>query len=612
MCGIVGVVAREGAAPAAADILIDGLRRLEYRGYDSAGIATLAAGAIASRRAAGKLARLEKKLAAAPLAGQAGIGHTRWATHGAPSEANAHPHIAGRVAVVHNGIVENFHPLRRELETGGARFASETDTEVAAHLLDRLLADGLTLEQAMAEAMKRLQGMFALAFLIGGTAQTIVAARRGAPLALGWGEGAMFLASDALALAPWTTRVSYLLEDDVAFLDPEGARIVAADGRQVERPQVDSQLSGALVGKGGHRHFMAKEIHEQPTAVGETLARYLDPVQGDLRLPPELEARLAASQRVALVACGTAFYAARIGAWWLERLARLPAWADIASEFRYRDAPLPEDGAAFFVSQSGETADTLSALRHAQSQGQTAIAITNTATSTMAREADIVLPTHAGPEICVAGTKTFTCQLAVLAAVAIAAARARGRLQGEAFATLAAALAQLPSTLARALQVEEQVRAVAHELADARDVLYLGRGPAHVIALEGALKLKEISYIHAEGHAAGEMKHGPIALIDDQVPVVVVAPDDDLFEKTVTNAREAAARGGRIVLIADRQGAERAGNLAWRSVTMPQITPLLAPIVYALPMQMLAYHAALRKGTDVDQPRNLAKSVTVE
>ena len=609
MCGIVGVVGRAGAAA----VLIDGLRRLEYRGYDSAGIATLAAGAIDCRRAAGKLARLEAKLAAAPLAGCTGIGHTRWATHGAPSEANAHPHVAGRVAVVHNGIVENFRALRGQLEGEGARFASETDTEVAAHLLDRLLARGLPVEEAMAVLMERLQGMFALAFLIaGGAGETIVGARRGAPLALGWGEGAMFLASDAIALASYTTRVSYLLEDDVVVLRPEGARIFDACGRRVERPAVDTQLTGALVGKGGHRHFMEKEIHEQPTAVGETLARYLDPVQGDVRLPMGLEERLARAERVALVACGTAFYAALIGRYWLERLARLPAWADIASEFRYCDAPLAEGGTAFFVSQSGETADTLEALRHARRQGQTVVAVTNTETSTMAREADIVLPTHAGPEICVAGTKTFTCQLAVLAAVAVAAGRARGRLAGEAFAALAAALAQLPSALARALHVEEEVRAVAHEIADARDVLYLGRGTAHVIALEGALKLKEISYIHAEGYASGEMKHGPIALIDEHVPVVVVAPGDELFEKTMSNAREAAARGGRIVLVTDQQGAARAGDLAWRTVAMPEVVPLLAPIVYALPVQMLAYHAALRKGTDIDQPRNLAKSVTVE
>ncbi|MBT7612710.1 MAG: glutamine--fructose-6-phosphate transaminase (isomerizing) [Rhodospirillaceae bacterium] len=607
MCGIIGVIGDQDAA----QILVDGLRRLEYRGYDSAGIATLVGGAVDRRRAEGKLNNLDARLHDEPLAGKIGIGHTRWATHGKPTERNAHPHIAGRVAVVHNGIIENFRDLREELSGQGARFASETDTEVVAHLLDRLLDQGLTVEKAMVTLMERLEGMFALGFLIGGGEDVIVGARRGAPLAVGWGEGEMYLASDAIALAPYTQKVSYLEENDFVIIRRDGADIFDGTGRKVTRPVINTHLSGAVIGKGNHRHFMEKEIHEQPTAVGETLARYLDPVSSEIHLPG-LDIDLAKVPRVTLIACGTAFYAALIGKYWLEQVARLPAEADVASEFRYRNAPMPEGGIALFVSQSGETADSLAALQYAKAQGQTIVTITNTETSSMARESDVVLPPHAGPEICVAATKTFTCQLSVLLSFALAAGKARGTVVGEAYDHAVGLMASLPSQLARVLHIEEEVEKVAHELVEARDVLYLGRGTSYVIAMEGALKLKEISYIHAEGYASGEMKHGPIALIDEHVPVIVVAPSDELFEKTMSNTQEAAARAGRIILITDEEGARQAGDLPEKVIVMPTVDPLIAPLAYAIPVQMLAYHAAVRKGTDVDQPRNLAKSVTVE
>ncbi|MDA0951614.1 MAG: glutamine--fructose-6-phosphate transaminase (isomerizing) [Proteobacteria bacterium] len=607
MCGIIGVIANHPAAP----MLVDGLRRLEYRGYDSAGVATLDHGAIGCRRAPGKLANLDDKLRAEPLAGNVGIGHTRWATHGVPNETNAHPHVAGRVAVVHNGIIENFRALRAELAVKGAVFASQTDTEVVAHLLDDLLGQGLSIEQAMVALMGRIEGMFSLAFLIAGDDEVLVGARRGAPLAVGWGDGEMFLASDAIALAPFTQKVSYLEEDDFVVVRRNGAVFHDARGKVVRRPLVNTQLSGASIGKGNHRHFMEKEIYEQPTAVGETLARYLDPVAREVRLPG-LDVDLAAVPRITLVACGTAYYAALVGKYWLEQVGRMPVEVDVASEFRYRNAPMPAGGIAIFVSQSGETADTLAALHYARSQSQTIVTITNTETSTMARASDVVLPTHAGPEIGVAATKTFTCQLSVLLALTIACGRARGALEGQALQAAVDALASLPSQIGRALRLEEEVKAIAHVIADARDVLYLGRGTSYVLALEGALKLKEISYIHAEGYPAAEMKHGPIALIDEQVPVIVVAPSDALFEKTMSNTQEAAAREGRIVLITDEEGARQAGDLPEHVIVMPTVDPLIAPVTYAVPVQLLAYHAAVRKGTDVDQPRNLAKSVTVE
>ena len=607
MCGIIGVIANDPAAP----LLVDGLRRLEYRGYDSAGVATLDHGLIGCRRAPGKLGNLDDKLRAEPLSGVVGIGHTRWATHGVPNETNAHPHVAGRVAVVHNGIIENFRALRAELAVKGVTFASQTDTEVVAHMLDDLLEQGLSVEDAMVVLMGKVEGMFSLAFLIAGEEELLVGARRGAPLAVGWGENEMFLASDAIALAPFTQKVTYLEEDDFVIVRRGGAVFHDASGKVVQRPVVNTQLSGAAIGKGNHRHFMEKEIYEQPTAVGETLARYLDPVEREVRLPG-LDLDLAAVPRITLVACGTAFYAALIGKYWLEQVGRMPAEVDVASEFRYRNAPMPRGGMAVFVSQSGETADTLAALHYAREQGQTTVTITNTVTSTMARASDVVLPTHAGTEIGVAATKTFTCQLAVLLSLAIACGKAGGALQGERLHAAVDALASLPSQIGRALRMEEEVKAIAHVIADARDVLYLGRGTSYVVAMEGALKLKEISYIHAEGYAAGEMKHGPIALIDEHVPVIVVAPTDELFEKTMSNTQEAAAREGRIILITDEEGARQTGDLPEHVVVMPTVDPLIAPVTYAVPVQMLAYHAAVRKGTDVDQPRNLAKSVTVE
>jgi glucosamine--fructose-6-phosphate aminotransferase (isomerizing) len=607
MCGIIGVIGEREAS----GLLVEGLRRLEYRGYDSAGIATLVGGAVDRRRAPGKLGNLDETLRDQPLAGSIGIGHTRWATHGVPNETNAHPHIAGRVAVVHNGIIENYRDIRDELAAQGARFSSETDTEVVAHLLDRLLDQGLSVEKAMVALMERLEGMFALGILIGGGEDVIVGARRGAPLAIGWGEGEMFLASDAIALAPYTQKVSYLDEDDFVVVRREGADIYDANGRKVTRAVVNTQFSGAAIGKGNHRHFMEKEIHEQPTAVGETLARYLDPVSNDVHLPG-LEVDLATVPRMTLIACGTGFYAALVGKYWLEQVARMPVEVDVASEFRYRNAPMPEGGVAVFLSQSGETADTLAALRYAREQGQTIVTITNTESSSMARESDVVLPTHAGPEICVAATKTFTCQLAVLLSVTVAVAKARGSLDSAALESAIASMVSLPSQISKVLRLESAIQPIAHALCESRDVLYLGRGTSYVVAMEGALKLKEISYIHAEGYAAGEMKHGPIALIDEHVPVIVVAPTDDLFEKTMSNTQEAKARGGRIILITDEEGARAADDLAEHTIILPKVDPLISAVTYAIPIQMIAYHAAVRKGTDVDQPRNLAKSVTVE
>ncbi len=607
MCGILGYIGGSEAVP----VLMDGLRRLEYRGYDSAGVAVLSPHGLVRRREAGKIANLEASLALESLEGHAGIGHTRWATHGAPTGRNAHPHVAGCVAVVHNGIIENYRTLREELCARGRRFDSDTDTEVVAHLFDELIETGRPLADAVVALMQRLEGMFALGLLVAGTGEVLVGARRGAPLAVGWSEGEMYLASDAIALAGHTRKVTYLEEDDFAVIRRDGAELHDARGRKVSRPVVDTELTGAAIGKDNYRHFMEKEIHEQPTAVGETLGRYLDPETSTIGLPG-LDIDLGAVPRMTLIACGTAYYAALIGRYWLEGVARLPADADIASEFRYRRAPMAEGGVAVFVSQSGETADTVAALRYARGLGQTIVVITNTETSTAAREADFVLPTHAGPEIGVAATKTFTSQIAVLLSLAIATARARGELDDTGVMRLADAMTTLPSTLARVLNMEDEFRRIAHDVAEARYVLYLGRGTSSVIAMEGALKLKEISYIHAEAYASGEMKHGPIALIDEHVPIIVVAPSDDLFEKTMSNVQEAKARGGRIILITDREGAARAGSVAGRKIVLPVVNALVSPIVYAIPVQMIAYHAAVRKGTDVDQPRNLAKSVTVE
>jgi glucosamine--fructose-6-phosphate aminotransferase (isomerizing) len=606
MCGIIGIL---GTAPAA-PLLLEGLRRLEYRGYDSAGVATLANGRIERRRAEGKLANLAALLERAPLAGTVGIGHTRWATHGRPNETNAHPHATGRVAVVHNGIIENFQELRAELEAAGHRFQTETDTEVVAHLLTRYLEEQKTPEEAMAAAMARLKGAFALAIIFAGRHDLMIGARRGSPLVVGYGEGEMFLGSDALALAPLTRRLSYLEEDDWAVVRADGAAIYQ-DGHAVDRPIRQTALSGALIGKGNYRHFMLKEIHEQPAVVGDTLRAYVDPFARRVALPA-LPVDLATVPRLTVVACGTAYLAGLVGKYWLEQVARLPVEIDIASEFRYREAPLPAGGATLVISQSGETLDTLAALRYARSAGQPILAILNAPESTMARESDLTLPTLAGPEIGVASTKAFTTQLIVLACLAIAAARARGALDAAGEARLTEALLELPARLAEALGQAAAAHRVAEQIAGARDVLYLGRGTAYPIALEGALKLKELSYIHAEGYAAGEMKHGPIALIDDAVPVIVVAPPGPWFEKTLSNLQEVVARGGRAILLSDQDGVARAGTKLAASIALPPADPFVAPVLYALPVQLLAYHAAVIKGSDVDQPRNLAKSVTVE
>ncbi|HZT21019.1 MAG TPA: glutamine--fructose-6-phosphate transaminase (isomerizing) [Dongiaceae bacterium] len=606
MCGIIGILGRQPAAP----LLIEGLKRLAYRGYDSAGVATLVNGHIDRRRAEGKLVNLEALLASSPLSGTVGIGHTRWATHGRPSEANAHPHATDRVALVHNGIIENFQALRDELAADGARFETETDSEVVAHLLTRELERQRTPEQAMELAMERLKGAFSLAVIFAGRADIMIGARRGAPLAVGFGEGEMYLGSDALALAPFTQRIAYLEEDDWTVLRSEGASFFNG-GRAVRRQAKVTALSGAMVGKGSHRHFMMKEICEQPAVIGETLQSLVNPLTRQTALPA-LPVDLGRIERLSIVGCGTAFLAGSVAKYWFERLARLPVEVDIASEFRYRAAPLPANGATLAISQSGETADTLAALRYARSQGHKLLAVVNAPESTMAREADCVLPTLAGPEIGVASTKAFTTQLVVLACLALGAARARGALGPADESRLVQALAEVPAHVVEVLAGEAKIRAVAQEIAEARDVLFLGRGATFPIAMEGALKLKELSYIHAEGYAAGEMKHGPIALIDEDMPVIVVAPTDELFDKTASNLEEAAARGGRVVLIADKTGIARLGAKARHVIEVPAADPFAAPIIYALPVQLLAYHAAVAKGTDVDQPRNLAKSVTVE
>jgi glucosamine--fructose-6-phosphate aminotransferase (isomerizing) len=607
MCGIIGIIGKDAASPR----LIDALKRLEYRGYDSAGVATVVNGAIARRRAEGKIVNLEALLAKQPLTGTTGIGHTRWATHGVPNETNAHPHATQRVAVVHNGIIENFAALKAELEAQGCRFATQTDTEVVAHLLTVLLDQGKSPEQAMGEALKRFEGAFALAVLVAGRSDLLLAARRGSPLAVGWGQGEMYVGSDALALAPFTRQISYLEDGDWAVVTPGGCRTFDATGAEVQRPVRETALTGALIGKGNHRHFMHKEIHEQPAIVGDTLRAYLNPATLQVGLP-DLPFDFAALPKLTIVACGTSSYAGMVAKYWFEGLARLPVEVDIASEFRYRDPPFVTGGACLFISQSGETIDTLSALRHAKSQGQHVAAIVNVPESSIAREADVVFPTHAGPEIGVASTKAFTAQLTVLACLALAAAKARNTLDSKHAGELAVALMEAPARLAEVLAHDETIKDLAHGIAEARDVLYLGRGAAYPVALEGALKLKEISYIHAEGYPAGEMKHGPIALIDEHVPVIFVAPSDGAFDKTASNAQEVAARGGQVILLSDPAGITKLKGLAKATVAMPATHPFVAPILYAVPVQLLAYHTAVLKGTDVDQPRNLAKSVTVE
>ena len=607
MCGIVGIL---GQGPVAGDLL-DGLKRLEYRGYDSAGICTLVDGEFARRRAEGKLKNLSAKLAEDPLPGSIGIAHTRWATHGAPTEDNAHPHIVGDVAVVHNGIIENFKPLRDELQAEGRVFLSETDTEVVGHLVARELEGGKSPQEAVAAVLPRLHGAFALALLFRADPDLLIGARLGAPLTVGFGEGENYLGSDALALAGLTQRIAYLEEGDWVIVRRGSVEIFDRMNRPVSRPVVKSGVSATITEKGNYRHFMQKEIHEQPLVVAQTLQSYLKPLQGQVALPiPDFD--FSGVSRVQIVACGTSYYAGMVASYWLEQFARIPVEIDFASEFRYREPVLEAGGLALFISQSGETADTLAALRHARAEGQKIAAVVNVPTSSMAREADLLLPTHAGTEIGVASTKAFTCQLAVLAALAANLARVRGKLSAEAEREIVTHLAEAPAAMNAALNHDEAVLAIAPLVAKARDVLYLGRGTDFAMALEGALKLKEISYIHAEGYAAGEMKHGPIALIDEHVPVIVLAPSGPLFEKTVSNMQEVMARGGKVILISDAAGIAAAGDGCMATLEMPQVHPLIAPLVYAVPIQLLAYHVAVLKGTDVDQPRNLAKSVTVE
>jgi glucosamine--fructose-6-phosphate aminotransferase (isomerizing) len=607
MCGIVGILGND----AVADRLLDGLKRLEYRGYDSAGIATIVDGGIARRRASGKLVNLGKVLAEDPLPGNVGIAHTRWATHGGPTTNNAHPHATGEVALVHNGIIENFKPLREELLARGRVFESETDTEIVAHLVSEQVESGLDPVAAVKAVLPRLHGAFALAILFRSHPDMLIGARLGSPLVVGYGEGETYLGSDALALAPLTQRISYLEEGDWVVLTRDGVQVYDVENEAVERPIVNSGASGQLIDKGNHRHFMAKEIYEQPIVVAQTLRGYLQRLEEEVTLPiPEFD--LSAIRRVTIVACGTSYYAGMVAKYWFEQFARVAVDIDVASEFRYRAPVMEPGGLMIVISQSGETADTLAALRHAKAEGQTIAAVVNVPTSTMAREADLLLPTHAGPEIGVASTKAFTCQLAVLAALAANLAKAKGRMTREEEKEIVLHLAEAPAALNDALSRDEAIEAMAGSVAGARDVLYLGRGTDYPLAMEGALKLKEISYIHAEGYAAGEMKHGPIALIDENVPVIVIAPSGPLFEKTVSNMQEVQARGGKVVLISDAEGIAAAGDNCLATIEMPKVHPLIAPIVYAVPVQLLAYHVAVAKGTDVDQPRNLAKSVTVE
>ncbi len=607
MCGIIGIAGKDEVA----DRLVDGLRRMEYRGYDSAGVCTVQDGQLVRRRAEGKLGNLVRELARDPAPGTIGIAHTRWATHGAPTAANAHPHATDELALVHNGIIENFRPLREALTARGRKFESDTDTEVVAHLISEQVEAGLSPEEAVKAALPQLRGAFALAIAFRRYPDMLIGARLGSPLVVGYGKGETFLGSDALALAPLTQKISYLDEGDWVVITREGARIFDRDNNPVEREITTSGASAATIEKGNFRHFMQKEIFEQPTVVAQTLRSYIRQVDQSVALP-QIDFDLSKITRITIVACGTSYYAGLVAKYWFEQFARLPVDIDVASEFRYRDPVLEPRGLSLFISQSGETADTLAALRHCKAVGQTIAVVVNVPTSSMAREADLLLPTHAGPEIGVASTKAFTCQLAVLAALAAHLAVRRGRMDRAEECEVVKHLLEAPASLNAALAHDEEIAAMAHLIAPARDVLYLGRGPDYPLAMEGALKLKEISYIHAEGYASGEMKHGPIALIDEAVPVIVLAPSGPLFEKTVSNMQEVRARGGKIVLISDREGLDEAGDGCLATIEMPKVHPLIAPLVYAVPVQLLAYHVACVKGNDVDQPRNLAKSVTVE
>ncbi len=607
MCGIIGIVSSD----AVADRMVDGLRRMEYRGYDSAGLCTINNGELVRRRAEGKLMNLVGVLEQDPAPGTIGIAHTRWATHGAPTAANAHPHATQDVAIVHNGIIENFKELRAELAADGRTFESETDSEVVAHMISREVENGASPEDAVRNVLPRLRGAFALAIAFRSHPGLLIGARLGSPLVVGHGEGEMFLGSDALALAPLTQRITYLEEGDWVVIKHDSAQIFDAEGRETARPMQASGASAAAVEKGNYRHFMQKEIFEQPTVVAQTLSSYLRREDNSVALP-QFDFDLSGVKRLTIVACGTSYYAGLVAKYWFEQFARVPVDIDVASEFRYREPVLEEGGLALFISQSGETADTLAALRHCKAEGQTIGVVVNVPTSSMAREADLLLPTHAGPEIGVASTKAFTCQLAVLAALAANMAVKKGRMTREEEKDVVAHLLEAPAALNAALNHDDDIAEMAPLIAPARDVLYLGRGQDFPLAMEGALKLKEISYIHAEGYASGEMKHGPIALIDDDVPVVVIAPSGPLFEKTVSNMEEVRARGGKVVLISDAEGIAEAGEGCMATIEMPKVHPLIAPLVYAIPVQLLAYHVAVVKGTDVDQPRNLAKSVTVE
>jgi glucosamine--fructose-6-phosphate aminotransferase (isomerizing) len=607
MCGIVGILARRDVV----GDLVDGLKRMEYRGYDSAGVCTVHDGQLVRRRAEGKLRNLVDVLAKDPAPGHVGIAHTRWATHGAPTTANAHPHATGEVALVHNGIIENFKPLRDALIARGRRFESETDTEVVAHLVSERIEAGDSPQDAVKAVLPQLRGAFALAIAFRQHPDLLIGARLGSPLVLGYGDDETYLGSDALALAPLTQRIAYLEEGDWVVLTRDGAQVYDADNQPVEREVTLSGVTGALIDKGNHRHFMQKEIFEQPVVVAQTLQSYIRSVEQKVSLP-QMDFELSDIERVTIIACGTASYVGLIGKYWIEQLARVPVEVDVASEFRYRDPVLSPNMLGVVVSQSGETADTLAALRHMKAGGVTTAGIINVPTSSMARDVDLLLPTHAGPEIGVASTKAFTCQLAVMAALAVNLARAKGKLDAAEEAEIVRHLIEAPAAINAALAHDSDIEAMAHTIAQARDVLYLGRGPDYALALEGALKLKEISYIHAEGYAAGEMKHGPIALIDEAVPIIVIAPSGPLFEKTVSNMQEVRARGGKVVLISDAEGLAEAGEGCLATIEMPTVHPLIAPLVYAVPVQLLAYHVAVAKGTDVDQPRNLAKSVTVE
>ncbi len=608
MCGIIGIIAKQSAAPS----LVEGLKRLEYRGYDSAGIATIENGKIERCRAKGKLINLEEKLKGETFSGHVGIGHTRWATHGIPNEENAHPHATDKVAVVHNGIIENYREIKDELSESQVHFESETDTEVIVHLISSYLTQGLAPKEAAFKALDRLEGAYSLAIIFAGEEELMIGARHGTPLAIGYGDGEMFIASDSYALAPLTKKISFLEDGDRTIVTRAGVTVYDNDNNPVERPVRITAQSGATTGKGEYRHFMLKEIYEQPAVIGDTLNSFVHPSTGHITLPDDIVETLHKSPRITLVACGTAFYACMVAKYWFEQFARIPCEIDVASEFRYREAPMPEGGVAIFVSQSGETLDTLEALRYCRRQDQKILSIVNTIESTIERESDFVLHTLAGPEIGVASTKAFTTQLTTLACLALALGVKRGKIDAAQEQEIADALRSIPTEAANILNHDDEIRNIAKELIDAKDMLYIGRGLLYPLALEGALKMKEISYIHAEGYAAGEMKHGPIALIDENMPICVLAPNDALYEKTASNVRETTARGGQVLLFSDAAGCEALKDQSKWTVTLGDIHPYISPILYSLPMQMLSYHVAVLKGTDVDQPRNLAKSVTVE